>query len=318
MRKFSATWIIIILALPLQAQMNLKNLDIGFRNNQKAKAEYVSTQEQLKIYLIKAKPTLAQEVKISKDYMPLDVALEQGLVLITETSQGGTVSELIFQNQSKHHIMLQMGDVITGGKQDRVIKEDRILQPGEKAIVSVYCVEKGRWNSSQEGVASFDGYHSRISNDVRRTIVTASSQQAVWNQVDAVHEKNNSHTSSSTYAAVTSNNRNQNQIESYVNFFYKQFKGMKDIVGLVAVSGNRVIGADIFASNELLQSNLRNLLNSYATEAVLHGDAVTLSDASVHEWIHNLLENEERQKEIIGRSGSAMEVNGQNVKISAF
>ncbi|MDO5509949.1 MAG: hypothetical protein Q4F57_04580 [Weeksellaceae bacterium] len=318
MRKVIFLMFTITIALPLHAQMNLKNLDIGFNRQQQAKKEYVREKELLKIYLIKAKPTLAQEVKIKNDFIPLDQALKQDLIIISETSQGGSVNELIFHNVSKHHIMLQMGDVITGGKQDRVIKTDYILQPGEKAVIDVYCVEKGRWSSSQQGVAQFNEYHSRISNDVRRTISTDGNQQAVWNQVDAIHESNDSQNSSSTYAAVTSNSRNLSHINSYVDFFYSQFRNMTDIVGLVAVSGNKVIGADIFASNKLLQNNLRNLLQSYATEAVLHGSEVSLSESSVHAWIHNLLENEDKQKEIINRSGSAVQVEGKNLKISAF
>lgn len=307
-----------LLPFTASAQMTLQNLDIGFTDNERVRKEYVHSTEQLKIYVIKAKASLAKEVGDDTDYIPLETALQKGFVKITEVSEGGEVNQLMFENTSSKTVLLQLGDVITGGKQDRVVREEKILRPYEKAFVGVYCVEQGRWNSGSNDKAEFKGYHSKISNDVRRTMVMERSQQAVWRDVEKVNTKNNTRSNSGTYAAVTKNEDTKKQIQRYVDFYTRQYSSDKDIVGLLAVSGDQVIGCDIFGTPKLFRSNLNQVLNSYATEAVLNGSAVTLSDAAVNRYLQDLLENEEKQAEILKHKGSNIKSNGKNLKISAF
>lgn len=302
-----------------QAQMTLENLDIGFSSDHVPKKEYVYEREKLTLYVIKGKSSLEKAIDDKTDYTPLETAISKDMVKVTEVSKGGEVNQLLFENKSKSTVILQMGDVITGGKQDRVVREEKILKPGEKSFVGVYCVEQGRWNSgSSSGTAQFKEYHSKISNDVRRTMVKEQSQQAVWRDVEKVNSKNKTSSSSGTYAAISKNDETKKEIRSYVDFYLAEFKGSKDIVGLLAVSGDQVIGCDIFGTPKLFQANVQQMLNSYATEAVLNGSAVTISDAVVNQYLNELLENEEKQAEILKRKGANLKSNGKNLKISAF
>ena len=54
-------------------------------------------------------------------------------------------------NNSKRPLLLLAGEIVTGGKQDRVIGKDRIV-PAESDPVdlSVFCVEPGRWVATSE------------------------------------------------------------------------------------------------------------------------------------------------------------------------
>ena len=56
------------------------------------------------------------------------------------------VNQLVLVNNSKRPLLLLAGEIVTGGKQDRVIGKDRIV-PAESDPVdlSVFCVEPGRW-----------------------------------------------------------------------------------------------------------------------------------------------------------------------------
>lgn len=301
-----------------QAQMTLENLDIGFSSNHVPKKEYVYEREQLRLYVIKGKASLDKAINDKTDYIPLETAIGKDMVKVTEVSQGGEVNQLLFENTSKSTVILQMGDVITGGKQDRVVREEKILKPGEKSFVGVYCVEQGRWNSGSTGTAQFKGYHSKISNDVRRTMVKEQSQQAVWRDVAKANSKSKTSSSSGTYAAISGNEANQKVIQDYVDFYLNEFKGSKDIVGLLAVSGDQVIGCDIFGTPKLFQANVQQMLHSYATEAVLNGSAVTITDAAVNQYLNELLENEEKQAELLKKKGAQLKSNGKNLKISAF
>ena len=42
------------------------------------------------------------------------------------------------------------GEVVKGGKQDRVIAQDVVLAPGETIDLNAFCVEKNRWVTKNE------------------------------------------------------------------------------------------------------------------------------------------------------------------------
>src|SRR5262249_54771877 len=73
----------------------------------------------------------------------LDEAQGSGALLITERGSA-TVPELIVDNRGKTHVLLLAGEILVGGRQNRVLREDILLPPlsGPRPI-SVYCVEQG-------------------------------------------------------------------------------------------------------------------------------------------------------------------------------
>ena len=56
-------------------------------------------------------------------------------------------------NNSDRPLLLLAGEIVTGGKQDRVIGADRLVPPKSDPIdLSVFCVEPGRWVATQRAV----------------------------------------------------------------------------------------------------------------------------------------------------------------------
>jgi hypothetical protein len=97
------------------------------------------THENLTIYLIHGKTKLT-----GKTPLTLQEALDQQKVVIRET---GRVNELAIENvSSEAEVYVQSGDVIKGGRQDRMLASDLLLPPKSGKIpVATYCVEQGRW-----------------------------------------------------------------------------------------------------------------------------------------------------------------------------
>ena len=57
----------------------------------------------------------------------------------------------VLVNNSKRPLLLLAGEIVTGGKQDRVIAKDRIVPAGGDPVdLSVFCIEPGRWTESSE------------------------------------------------------------------------------------------------------------------------------------------------------------------------
>lgn len=86
--------------------------------------------------------------------LTLTEALAKGRVEVVETGQ---VNELKIENKGEEEIFIQAGDIVKGGRQDRVLMMSLLLQPrsGQVPIAS-FCVEAGRWSArSGEDSAKF-------------------------------------------------------------------------------------------------------------------------------------------------------------------
>src|SRR5271165_3169911 len=129
--------------------------------------------------------------------LTLDEGLRSGAVVVTEAGSlqglvrpgtriprrsGAEVNRLVLINNSEHPLLLLAGEVVTGGKQDRVIGVDRIVSPKSGPIdLSVFCVEPGRWVASSDHFGSMKSQMAQPS--VRTPAMAERNQQAVWDQV---------------------------------------------------------------------------------------------------------------------------------------
>ena len=141
--------ITILLVLPFfcSAQYTYKNLQVNFLENNAAAKNY--TYQNLRLYPVYAKDSFRASFKNIGKYMSLQEALQKKKVKITEKSAGGTVNNLSIENISSDTIIVICGDVVKGGKQDRIVEEDVVLKPKSgKKDLKVFCVESGRWSGS--------------------------------------------------------------------------------------------------------------------------------------------------------------------------
>ena len=314
------TMICTLIISTANAQLNSANLQYGFIPAQKKmEKSYSHEYKNLKIYVIKAKPSLAKAVKGIENYINLETAMKKKMIVVKEVSVDGNVNSLIFKNVSKQTIMVQMGDVVQGGKQDRVVSVDALIKPGQSVKLSVFCVEHGRWTGgNQNNEATFDTYHSTINNSIKQKIVYTNNQSTVWQEVDKLNTANNTKTSTGTYTAVSSSATYTKDIQTYLNNLLSSLTSDSTIVGILAVTGDRIIGCEIFSTPQLFKTNAKNILNSYISEVVLEGKPITITDAAVNAYLQNLLSSEEQQNRVLQKNGKSLIQNGKKVKISAF
>jgi len=137
-------------------------------------------------------------------FLTLDEGLKSGEVEVTEAgkvqglvrSRGGAlprryegdqVNTLVLVNTSKRPLLLLAGEIVTGGKQDRVIAKDRIVPAGADPIdLSVFCIEHGRWteSSAKFGATARGGVESfMVQPAVRQQAMVSKDQQQVWDSV---------------------------------------------------------------------------------------------------------------------------------------
>ena len=99
-------------------------------------------------------------------YLTLDEGLQAGLVSVDESGRmvrrgGGawdgpvtsaSVNQLALTNRSDRPLILLAGEIVSGGKQDRVVGQDRVVPPHSAPVpLGVFCVEPGRWTGASMG-----------------------------------------------------------------------------------------------------------------------------------------------------------------------
>ncbi len=131
------------------------------------------------------------EVEVTEAGKVLGLVRPRGGVVATPRYQGDQVNTLVLVNDSKRPLLLLAGEIVTGGKQDRVIAKDLIVPVGAPPIdLSVFCIEHGRWTESSAKFGTTDKgtiASFMVQPAVRQQAMVAKDQQKVWNSVsDAV------------------------------------------------------------------------------------------------------------------------------------
>ena len=76
--------------------------------------------------------------------LTLQEAMAKGTVKVHET---GSVNELTVENVGSDEVFVQAGDIVKGGRQDRVLSVDLLLPPRSGQVsIAAFCVEHGRWS----------------------------------------------------------------------------------------------------------------------------------------------------------------------------
>jgi hypothetical protein len=246
------------------------------------------THSNLTIYLVHSQD---QDQRKEKTYVPLDEALEHNLVVVYETSD---VNTLLVANVSKDEVYLQSGDIVKGGKQDRVVKEDMILPPDSgKVPIAVFCVEHGRWTQrGGESAGHFESSKQSIAGNRMKLAVRAdANQQEVWNQVAAAQGKLaksvgapvQSPQSATSFQLTLESAKVRENSKAYEEAFSPLIERYKDVVGYVVAVNGKVSSADVYSSHALFAKLWPKLLASAAVEAIGAGQAPAATPPSYDE-----------------------------------
>lgn len=294
------------------AQYNKTNLKLEPANS-RTNYRY----QNLQLYPIRANEAFVAHHKDLGKYETLKNALDKEKVKVTEAN-GGEVNSLFIENTSSDTVMILAGEVVQGGKQDRMVAQDVILYPKSgKKDISVFCVEHGRWQPKETG-NEFKKYYSISTNTVRKAGTVKKNQQDVWNEVEETTTKNRASTSTGTLTALGQSNQLNRELKKYTDHFNPLIVNEEDVIGVVAVSGDNILGCDMFATHELLAKHYQNLVNSYATEAITNGKQVTIPYEKVQQYLMTVIDDESKQEGEVKKKGTMLKDGRKKVHISTF
>ena len=197
----------------------------------------------------------------------LDEAMATRKVTIKEISDGN-VNSLTFVNKAQQPVFLLAGEVIIGGKQDRIIGRNTVIPANTTQEVPVYCVEHGRRTVETKEFASARALaHGRL-----RGKASYAAQQDVWNEVAAKNVARKTVTPSDTYRRVA-----QQQSDGTLATMEKQVEAAltkipaadrSRMVGYAVALNGSIATVDVFGSPALFKKLETKLVRSYLTEAV--------------------------------------------------
>jgi hypothetical protein len=246
-------------------------------------------------------------------FLTLDEGLASGEVVVTEqgsdvlfrtdrvtqspgSSGWAAVNQLVLINRSKRPLLLLAGELVSGGKQDRIIGKDRIVPVGADPLpLDVFCVEHGRWSSGSR----FSAAKTMVHPSVREQAALARDQNQVWSAVragstaevavngrsqavlaapmitaDSINQSVEVSAPTQAYSKIYDDGRVGASVDDLVSHLERRFEkaveGLKGerVVGVIVAYGDEVAWSDIFASPELFNHYWMKLLRSYAVEAL--------------------------------------------------
>jgi len=250
--------------------------------------------------------------------MSLHQAMERGLATVSERGTASTenVHYLRINNTSDKSIYISSGELFSGGRQDRMMARDTILAPtGKDQYVPVMCVEEGRWSEKEKKFA----YSDFANPHLRKVLDVNKNQVLLWKEIGGQLDSGKVRNKSLSYLARNADKKLSQMNDEYFSYFKQKFKQAdSSILGFVAVSGDRVVGCDIFADSELFYSQLEPLLKGYSDEAVFFGAPIRLADKSLKEYMDKLLSDEKSQEKFVKENGKIFKQQGQVIHINTF
>ncbi len=284
-------------------------------------------------------PVVSSSSQDTSPFLTLDEGLSSGEVIVSEQgaaglartrdgrpiavpqyNSGASVNQLVLINRSKRPLLLLAGELVSGGKQDRIIGKDRIVPVGSEPLpLDVFCVEHGRWTgASSQFIASKTIVHP----SVREQAAVAQNQNEVWDAVrsgtrakapaglagraappaapaplseEVIGDTIATAAPTQSYAKIYEQSRAGASVDTFVEELRRRFDratlGLKGerVVGVVVAYGGDVAWSDIFASGELFEHYWSKLLRSYAVEALArptYRETAAITDA--REFLRNL------------------------------
>jgi hypothetical protein len=271
-------------------------------------------------------PVRGRDAQGSDAYITLDEGTKAGTVVITERgggqaaratnpharadnvqrqnvaySSGASVNELALVNRSGKKLLLLAGEVIVGGKQDRIVQEDRLIPPVSIPVaLNVFCVEHGRWTPRNAGYGSGGGSAARSPTaaapddgkfsslgavahpKLRAAAQDKKVQGEVWKEVSENNAKLGTSNGTDTYQEVYASKRVGAQMDDYLRALEREVL-QPGVVGVVVARNGKAVWSDVFASQRLFASYWPKLLKSYVVDALgdnKSDDRPSVADAS--------------------------------------
>jgi hypothetical protein len=186
------------------------------------------------------------------------------------------VNAVEVRNTGNYPVYLLGGEMILGGKQDRIIQSDAIVPNTSKwTRVAVFCVEHGRWSGQNMKFAA----GKALAHVALRQAALTGEQGKVWAEVSAKNRQQGTSNATDTYRRTIQNENVRGKIAPYREHIVKLLPGDKRLAGMIFAINGKIRVADLFGNPVLFGDVRDKLLSAYILEAL--GQQVDRSAAPI-------------------------------------
>jgi hypothetical protein len=218
---------------------------------------------------------MRDHAELPGSWLTMDQALEQGVLIVSEKGTGGVVPLVTVRNRSPSDLVIILtGDLLAGGKQTRVVRQDIALAPGHTAELSVFCVEPHRW----EGESGFRAANTLAPASLQQELRRGAEQERVWREVARNNALLGAENRTGSLEAALNADMVRGQLIEIRERLLPQIPA--DTVGIIVVDGDRALGAEFFGRSGLAIAFLPKLLDAYAVDVLLKRSAEYRPDST--------------------------------------
>ncbi|MHC4136476.1 MAG: ARPP-1 family domain-containing protein [Planctomycetota bacterium] len=256
------------------------------------------------------------------EFLTLPEALAKGVAEVRERDSAGQVDTLVLENKADLPILICAGTVVAGGKQDRQIGQDFVVQAKATSPIDAFCVEQGRWNASRGGLQTLGKFfvaEGVASRSVRSAGQYEKSQGKVWKEVAEVkkdaydgliglHANPGAVTlrfsETSSYAVVmdASAKAAAPQLEEYTKAVRQHFAAQEECIGFAYAINGEPVTVRTFAHPCVFRQQFGPFLQTMAAEALLaaEGPAREARATDVVALVKGIADTREQMNETAG------------------
>jgi hypothetical protein len=263
-----------------------------------------------------------------RKFLTLQEALDSKGFIVHET---GNVNELAVENLlPESDVYIMSGDIVKGGRQDRVLPYDFIVPPKSgKMPIGSFCVEQGRWSArAGEASAKFSRSDNCLTSKNLKLAARARMEQGeVWKRVAENQQKLSdnlgldvkSKQSASSLQLTLENGRLNEMTEAYLKTVGGLLAGKSDVVGYAFAVNGTINSVEVFGSAELFAKLYPKLIRAAAVEAISErtrdGKFAPAGVAAVRSAMADAARGKESQRDLTKR---VREVKQESEKIILF
>lgn len=231
-----------------------------------------------------------------------------------QAQKGSNINVLEITNKSKHQIMVNSGEMLSGGKQDRMIGETKMIATGrEKQYLKVFCIEKGRWDNKSKPFK----YRGRANAELRKTMDVTNRQAAIWKEIDKGYTLSKEKSETRPFLQLFKDSIRSDT--GYLNFFMRKYRQSDSLfAGFVAVTGNSIVSSELYTTTDLTHASWPAILNGFIFSAITTGDKPVKPNEKIKEFLDKFLVSLQAQKAYIPTHGKFHKVNNKIIHITAY
>ena len=204
--------------------------------------------------------TLRRSEQLPGRWLTMDEAIRRKFLVVTERKGRATVPVIYAENRSpREHVFLMAGEVVSGGKQTRTIREDVVLAPAQKVDVGAFCVEAHRWS----GTVQFGASRVMLPQSIQKEMRKGASQRRMWAEVSRSNRALKSQNATDSLELSLNASSVRTKLDPVRRAIVQEVPGAS--VGFIFVHRGRAVGGEFFGHSHMARALLPKLLDSYCS-----------------------------------------------------